>query len=63
MSLHQLRRFFATECIRAGMDVLSLQRLLGHSTLAMTAIYTRLVSDDLAAAHAKASPADRLAAR
>ena len=57
---HMLRRFFATESLRNGLDVLSLQRLLGHSTLAMTSIYVRLATDDLAAAHARSSPGDRL---
>jgi len=57
---HMLRRYFATESLRNGLDVLSLQRLLGHSTLAMTSIYVRLATDDLAAAHARSSPGDRL---
>ena len=60
VTAHGLRRFFATESLRAGLDVLSLQRLLGHSTLAMTSIYVQLASDDLAAAHARSSPGDRL---
>jgi site-specific recombinase XerD len=63
ISLHQLRRYFAVESIRAGMDVFSLQRLLGHSTLAMTAIYVRLDTDDLRDAHARSSPADQLTNR
>ena len=57
---HMLRRFYATESLRNGLDVLSLQRLLGHSTLSMTAIYVRMSTDDLAAAHARSSPGDRL---
>lgn len=45
--LHQLRHCFATHAIESGMDVSSLQKLLGHSSLRATAIYLHLKNDDL----------------
>lgn len=36
---HKFRHTFATRAIAAGVDVLALQRVLGHTTLAMTSRY------------------------
>ncbi len=44
---HALRHCFATEFLRNGGDVLALRRILGHSTLATTALYTHHVTEDL----------------
>lgn len=57
---HRLRHTAAVTFLRGGGDVFSLQRLLGHSTLAMTRNYVTLTDADLKAAHTRASPADRL---
>ena len=63
LGAHALRRTFATLSLRAGMDVLTLRELLGHSDLAQTMTYVRLVDDDLRAAHEAHGPVDRLLSR
>lgn len=58
--LHEFRRAFAVNSLRNGMDVITLQRLLGHSTLAIINRYLKLLSDDLKASHEKYGVVDRL---
>ena len=38
---HKFRHTFATRAVAAGVDVLALQRVLGHTTLAMTSRYAQ----------------------
>jgi len=59
-TLHSFRRGFAINALRAGVDLVSLQRLLGHSSLAVVSRYLRQVEGDLQAAHQKAGIVDRL---
>ncbi len=44
---HRWRHTYATELLRAGVDLHTVQRLLGHSRLATTERYLHLVDDDL----------------
>lgn len=62
VSPHTCRHTFAIEFLRNGGSVLALQRILGHSDLAMVRRYAELTEADLVAEHAEASPLDRLAA-
>jgi site-specific recombinase XerD len=60
-SPHALRRTFVILSLRAGMDVLHLQALLGHSSLEMVQHYAQMVDDDLLQSHHEHSPVDNLA--
>jgi len=63
-TLHAFRRSFALNCLRAGMDIYSLQQLMGHSDLSVLRRYLAQTEDDLRDAHLHASPVDgRLHAR
>ncbi|MBN1304373.1 MAG: tyrosine-type recombinase/integrase [Anaerolineales bacterium] len=55
---HALRRTFATLSLRAGMNLLHLQGLLGHSTIEMTRRYVQMIDDDLVEAHKDHGPID-----
>lgn len=56
--LHDFRRAFALNCLRGGMDVYSLQKLMGHADLQVLRRYLAQTNDDLKEAHAKAGPVD-----
>ncbi len=45
VSCHTLRRSFATEMLRGGYDVRTVQRLMGHRDVRTTMIYVEAVSD------------------
>lgn len=59
-SLHSFRRGFALASLRAGMDLVSLQRLLGHADLSVIKRYLAQTEGDLQDAHREASPVERL---
>lgn len=58
--LHSFRRAFALLSLRAGMDVYSLQKLMGHADLTVLRRYLAQTEDDLREAHQKAGLVDRL---
>lgn len=57
---HSLRRTFVILSLRAGMDVLHLQAMLGHASVDMVGYYAQMVDDDLLQAHKQHSPIDKI---
>jgi integrase/recombinase XerD len=58
-SPHTFRHTCAVMFLRNGGDAFSLQKLLGHSDLAMTRRYAELAQADVVAKHRACSPGDR----
>lgn len=59
-ALHGFRRLFALTMLRAGVDIYSLQLLMGHADIQVLRRYLKLTHQDAWAAHVKGSPVDRL---
>ena len=45
---HALRHTYACACLRAGLTIYDVMRLLGHSSIETTAVYLHVQPDDLA---------------
>jgi integrase/recombinase XerD len=58
--LHSFRRAFALACLRNGVDLISLQRLMGHADLSILRRYLAQTDADLQAAHQRGGPVDNL---
>ena len=58
-SPHSFRRLFALTMLRNGIDVFSLQLLMGHADLQMLRSYLKQAGSDLQEAHNQASPVDK----
>ncbi len=59
-SPHSFRRYFALEMLRNGVDLFSLQLLMGHADIQVLRRYLKLVGQDLLEIHRRASPVDNL---
>ena len=60
-SPHTLRHTFAKNYLLNGGDIFSLQRILGHSSLASVRTYLNLFDGDLKKQHRRFSPVDNMA--
>ena len=57
---HDFRRAFAINMLRAGVDLITLARLMGHTSLVVLQRYLKQNNEDLLIAHRRSSPADKL---
>lgn len=60
VTLHAFRRTFAITALRAGVDLVSLSRLLGHADLTVIKRYLKQDTTDLEEAHRRGSPVGKL---
>ena len=59
-AIHSFRRLFALTMLRNGVDIYSLQLLMGHADLQILRRYLKLNEQDTLSAHAKGSPVDSI---
>ena len=57
-SLHSFRRAFALNMLRAGADIFSLQKLMGHADLQVLRRYLAQTNQDTFEAHRRGGPVD-----
>ena len=61
LSPHALRNNFAKRCMLAGMDIYTLSRILGHSSVTVTEqAYLDLNSNDIRRAYQHYSPVENM---
>lgn len=57
-TLHDFRRQFALSMLNNGVDLFSLQRLMGHQDISILRRYLAQTTEDISIAHAKGSPVE-----
>lgn len=60
IGLHDFRRFFAITMLRNGADLISISRLMGHSSLSVLQRYLAQIDDDLQRVYLVANPLENL---
>lgn len=56
---HIFRHTMAVNSVKAGMDIFTLQKLLGHNNITTTRQYIQLDTEDLISSHSKANVISR----
>lgn len=59
-SPHMFRRAYALNLLRAGIDVYTISKLMGHSSLEVLKRYLKIDETDLRTAHKKSGPVDNI---
>lgn len=59
-SLHSFRRYFALQMLRNGVDIFSLQKLMGHADIQILRRYLQQTEDDIRSAHKLGGPVNNL---
>ena len=62
-TLHDFRRQFALSMLNNGVDIFSLQRLMGHKDISILRRYLAQTTEDIRVAHAKGSPVENFSWR
>lgn len=57
---HRFRRTFALQCLRNGMDIYALARIMGHEDIDVLRVYLALTDVDIEAAHRRHGVVDNL---
>jgi integrase/recombinase XerD len=57
-TLHDFRRQFALSMLNNGVDIFSLQRLMGHNDISVLRRYLAQTTEDIRIAHGKGSPVE-----
>ena len=57
-TLHDFRRQFALSMLNNGVDIFSLQRLMGHSDISVLRRYLAQTTEDIRVAHVRGSPVE-----
>jgi integrase/recombinase XerD len=58
--LHDFRRYFALQCLRNGVDIFTLQRLMGHADIQVLRRYLAQTDSDTQEGHRRAGPVDSI---
>ena len=59
-SLHDFWRAFALAMLREGVDVFTLAKLMGHSSIDVLKNYLKQTTEDTAIAHRRYGPVDKI---